>query len=59
LFIDAIAGPAVKDCPFFNLPEPKVARWDRGLTKYEMAKCRWVKPCVKVEVAFVEWTEVA
>ena len=44
-------------CLFFNLPEPKAARWGQGLTAGEMAKCRWVKPVVKVRVAFLEWTD--
>lgn len=55
--MDALRGLTIPDCPFFNLPEPKAARWGQGLTKEEMAKCRWVKPDVKVQVAFVEWTE--
>jgi bifunctional non-homologous end joining protein LigD len=55
--MDAIRGLSISNCPFFNLPEPKAARWGQGLTKEEMAKCRWVKSDVKVEVAFVEWTE--
>jgi bifunctional non-homologous end joining protein LigD len=55
--MDTIRGLTVQDCPLYNLPEPKAARWGQGLTAVEMAKCRWVKPKVKVEVAFVEWTE--
>ena len=55
--MEAIAGRRTDVCPFFNLPEPKAARWGQGLTAEEMEKCRWVKPTVKVDVAFVEWTE--
>ncbi len=44
-------------CPFYNLPEPKGSRWSNGLTKDEMAKCRWFKPKVKVDIAYVEWTD--
>lgn len=55
--MEGIAGMSVTDCRFFNLPEPKAARWGAGLTAEEMEKCRWVKPKAKVHVAFVEWTE--
>jgi bifunctional non-homologous end joining protein LigD len=53
----SLTGIVVQKCPFFNLPEPKAARWGQGLTAEEMKKCRWVMPDVKVRVAFVEWTE--
>ncbi|HWB06105.1 MAG TPA: hypothetical protein VG796_23995 [Verrucomicrobiales bacterium] len=57
IVMKATKGLATVSCPFYNLPEPKAARWGQGLTEEEMKKCRWVKPKVKVEVAFVEWTE--
>src|SRR5207248_2585760 len=50
--------PLVQDkCPFVNLPEAGKGRWGEGLDAEAMKKCRWVKPKVAVEVAFVEWTE--
>lgn len=44
-------------CPFCNLPEEGKARWGRSLDAEKMKECRWVKPTIKVKVAFVEWTE--
>jgi bifunctional non-homologous end joining protein LigD len=55
--MDMIPGLTVPNCPFYNLPEPEAARWGQGLTAAERAKSRWVKPRVKVDVAFVEWTD--
>ena len=46
-------------CPFVNLPEPKGARWGESLTVEKMKECRWVKPKLVAQVAFVEWTEAA
>jgi DNA ligase D-like protein (predicted ligase) len=43
-------------CPFANLPNTKSSHWGEGITSEEMAKLRWVKPSLVVEVAFVEWT---
>ncbi|MEA3207517.1 MAG: hypothetical protein QOE70_574 [Chthoniobacter sp.] len=45
------------DCPFANLPEKKTSRWGESLTAEKMKECRWVKPLLVCQVAFVEWTE--
>ena len=45
------------ECPFYNLPEAKAARWGQAVTAEKMKECRCVKPAVKVRVAFVEWTD--
>jgi ATP-dependent DNA ligase len=44
-------------CPFVNLPEKKGARRGDALTKEKMKECRWLKPRLVCEVAFVEWTD--
>ena len=44
-------------CPFKNLPEKKSSRWGQALTAEKMKECRWVKPELVCEVAFVEWTD--
>jgi bifunctional non-homologous end joining protein LigD len=45
-------------CPFTNLPEKKGSRrWGDALTVDKMAECRWVKPTLVCQVAFVEWTD--
>ncbi len=43
-------------CPFSNLPEKKASRWGESLTIDKMKECRWVKPELVCQVAFVEWT---
>jgi len=43
-------------CPFKNLPEKKASRWGESLTAEKMKQCRWVKPRLVCQVAFVEWT---
>jgi ATP-dependent DNA ligase len=43
-------------CPFVNLPSSKTSHWGEGITAEDMAKLRWVKPKLVVEVSFVEWT---
>jgi DNA ligase D-like protein (predicted ligase) len=45
------------ECPFTNLPEKKSSRWGEAITAEKMKECRWVKPKLVVEVAFLEWTE--
>ena len=52
--------PALKalrttDCPFTNLPETRASRWGESLTEEKMEQCRWVKPKLVCQVAFVEW----
>jgi bifunctional non-homologous end joining protein LigD len=44
-------------CPFANLPEKKGARRGDALTAENMKKCRWLKPRLVCQVAFVEWTD--
>ena len=44
-------------CPFKNLPETRASRWGESLTAEKMNKCRWVKPKLVCQVAFVEWTD--
>jgi ATP-dependent DNA ligase len=43
-------------CPFRNLPEKRASRWGESLTAEKMKECRWVKPKLVCQVAFVEWT---
>jgi hypothetical protein len=47
----------VVHCPFTNLPEKKTSRWGESLTAEKMEQCRWVKPKLVCEVAFLEWTD--
>ena len=47
----------VAHCPFKNLPEKKASRWGESLTAEKMEQCRWVKPKLVCQVAFVEWTD--
>jgi DNA ligase D-like protein (predicted ligase) len=54
--------PALKalqtaQCPFKNLPEKRASRWGESLTAEKMDQCRWVKPNLVCQVAFVEWTD--
>ena len=44
-------------CPFKNLPEKRASRWGESLTAEKMEQCRWVKPKLVCQVAFVEWTD--
>jgi bifunctional non-homologous end joining protein LigD len=46
----------IAECPFANLPEAKSGRWGQGLTKEEMADCRWVQPRLVAHFEFLEWT---
>jgi len=46
----------IDTCPFANLPEKTSGRWGQGLTKEKMKDCRWLKPGLIGEFAFVEWT---
>ena len=53
--------PALKalqtaQCPFKNLPEKGLAV-GRSLTAEKMGQCRWIKPKLICQVAFVEWTD--
>jgi bifunctional non-homologous end joining protein LigD len=51
-----IASDQTERCPFVNLPSSSTSHWGEGITAEDMAKLRWVKPKVVVEVSFVEWT---
>jgi bifunctional non-homologous end joining protein LigD len=54
----ALKKLTIPDCPFVNLPEKKGAsRWGDALTAEKMKECRWVKPSLVCQVAFVEWTD--
>ena len=44
-------------CPFKNLSEKRASRWGESLTAEKMEQCRWVKPKLVCQVAFVEWTD--
>jgi bifunctional non-homologous end joining protein LigD len=50
----AIAPLRVPRCPFVNLPEPNTRRG--AVDSEQMKQCVWVKPQVKCEVEFTEWT---
>jgi bifunctional non-homologous end joining protein LigD len=47
----------IDQCPFANLPEIKASRWGEALTVEKMKECRWVKPELVCQVAFVNWTD--
>src|SRR4029077_13082848 len=44
-------------CPFKNLPEKGPSRWGESITAEKMDECRWVRPRLVCQVAFVEWTD--
>ena len=48
---------ATSNCPFVNLPEKKGARRGEALTAEKMKECRWLKPNLVCQIAFVEWTD--
>jgi bifunctional non-homologous end joining protein LigD len=43
-------------CPFANLPDRRRDRWNEGITAVDMAGFVWLKPKLKIRVAFREWT---
>jgi len=43
-------------CPFANLPEANSGRWGQGLTAEKMKDCRWLKPVLRADFEFVEFT---
>ena len=47
----------IAQCPFKNLPEKRASRWGESLTAEKIDQCRWVKPKLVCQVAFVEWTD--
>jgi bifunctional non-homologous end joining protein LigD len=53
----ALTKLVIDSCPFVNLPEKKASRWGEALTADKMKECRWLKPALVCQVAFVEWTD--
>ena len=53
----ALKAVQAAQCPFKNLPEKRVSRWGESLTAEKMDQCRWVKPKLVCQIAFVEWTD--
>jgi ATP-dependent DNA ligase len=53
----ALTALQTAQCPFKNLPEKRASRWGESLTEEKMSQCRWVKPKLVCQVAFVEWTD--
>jgi DNA ligase D, 3''-phosphoesterase domain/DNA polymerase LigD, polymerase domain/DNA polymerase LigD, ligase domain len=53
----ALTKLLIDGCPFVNLPEKKASRWGEALTANRMKECRWLKPALVCQVAFVEWTD--
>ncbi len=51
---NAIHGLEIPRGPFVNLPEASDRRG--AVDKTEMRRMKWVKPNVKCEVEFAEWT---
>ena len=47
----------ITQCLFKNLPEKRASRWGESLTAEKMDQCRWVKPKLVCQMAFVEWTD--
>jgi ATP-dependent DNA ligase len=43
--------------PVKNLPEKRASQWGESLTAEKMKECRWVKPKLVCQVAFVEWMD--
>jgi len=53
-----IVDRQVDKCPFIDLPNSDGGgQWGEGVTDEDMAKLRWVRPSVVVQVEFVEWTD--
>jgi ATP-dependent DNA ligase len=52
-----IKKSGMSKCPFANLPEKKASRWGESLTVEKMKECRWMKPELVCQIAFVEWTD--
>jgi ATP dependent DNA ligase-like protein len=55
--LTALKKLRTSQCPFENLPEERASRWGEALTAEKMKECRWVKPKLVCQVAFVEWTD--
>ena len=55
--LPALKALEIAQCPFKNLPEKRASRWGESLTVEKMEQCRWLKPKLVCQVAFVEWTD--
>lgn len=53
--IVSVTRPA-RRMPFKSVPVGKGGRWGEGLTQEDLDVIVWVKPSVRVRIAFVEWT---
>ena len=53
----ALKALQIAKCPFKNLPEKGPSRWGESITGEKMGECRWVRPRLVCQVAFVEWTD--
>lgn len=51
-----ISPDRIDRCPFVDLPNSRKGHWGEGVTAEDMAKLRWVRPRLVIEVSFVEWT---
>jgi DNA ligase D-like protein (predicted ligase) len=56
-FFPALKALQTVKCPFKNLPEKRTSRWGESLTAEKMDQCRWIKPKLVCQIAFLEWTE--
>ena len=56
-FFPALEALQTVKCPFKNLPEKRSSRWGESLTAEKMDQCRWIKPKLVCQIAFLEWTE--
>jgi ATP-dependent DNA ligase len=56
-FFPALKALQTVKCPFKNLPEKRSSRWGESLTAEKMDQCRWIKPKLVCQIAFLEWTE--
>ena len=55
-FFPALKALKTVKCLFKNLPEKRSSRWGESLTAEKIDQCRWVRPKLVCQVAFVEWT---
>ena len=49
-------GLEINKCPFVNLPESKGPRFGTPLTAEAMKKCHWLKPTLRAQFEFTDWT---
>jgi ATP-dependent DNA ligase len=53
----ALKALQMAQCPFKNLAERRASRRGESLTAEKMKQCRWLKPMLVCQVAFVEWAD--